>query len=99
MRCHRFCDHGGKKTAETATDRALAAEGRTAHADLDERPSREAIRVENKTSFALPSCQSLTFDVRGGPLAGRPLDGGVRRIRSNSEMTETRERNRRGSLT
>ena len=35
MRCHRFCDHGGKKTAETATDRALAAEGRTAHADAE----------------------------------------------------------------
>ena len=32
MRCHRFCDHGGKKMADAVTDRALAAEGRTAYA-------------------------------------------------------------------
>ena len=32
MRYRRFCDHGGKKTADAATDRALAAEGRTAYA-------------------------------------------------------------------
>ena len=35
MRCHRFCDHAGKKTAYAATDGALAAEGRTAHADAE----------------------------------------------------------------
>jgi hypothetical protein len=30
-------------------------------------------------SWAPASYCALTFDVRGGPLAGRPLDGGVRR--------------------
>ena len=35
-----------------------------------------------------------TFDVRGGPLAGRPLDGVVRRATLSKEMTGTRGRRR-----
>ena len=101
---------GGKKTADAATDRALAAEGRTAHADAEastpftlahgielEAFSAAGLGRQGMRSAFNPVC--LTFDVRGGPLAGRPLDGGVRRIRPNSEMTGTRERNRRRSLT
>jgi hypothetical protein len=34
----------------------------------------------------------LTFDVRGGPPAGRPLDGVVRRTRLSKGMTGTRYR-------
>jgi hypothetical protein len=30
-------------------------------------------------NLAVSATRGLTFDVRGGPLAGRPLDGGVRR--------------------
>jgi hypothetical protein len=36
----------------------------------------------------------LTFDVRGGPLAGRPLDGGVRHIGQGTEMPGTQCRHR-----
>ena len=35
QRRYRFCDHAGRKTANAATSRALAAEGRTAHADAE----------------------------------------------------------------
>jgi len=35
QRRHRFCDYAGRKTADAATDCALAAEGRTAHADAE----------------------------------------------------------------
>ena len=35
QRRHRLCDHARKKTADAPTARALAAEGRTAHADAD----------------------------------------------------------------
>ena len=40
----------------------------------------------------------LTFDVRGGPLAGRPLHGGVRPARPSKEMAGTRHRHRRKRL-
>jgi hypothetical protein len=41
---------------------------------------------------AAGSLWGLTFDVRGGPLAGRPLDGGVRRSRVSKEMPGTSKR-------
>jgi hypothetical protein len=42
--------------------------------------ARRAIAVPG-ANLAVPATRGLTFDVRGGPLAGRPLDGGVRHQR------------------
>jgi hypothetical protein len=41
-------------------------------------------------NLAVSATRGLTFDVRGGPLAGRPLDGGVRRRRASSGALHAR---------
>jgi hypothetical protein len=100
-----ICDQAGKKTAETAAARALAAKGRTAHvADgtgtlLPRAPGIETEAMSGRhwqmtfqVTQSFNTAVRLTFDVRGGPLAGRPLDGGVRRTGLSKEMTGTRGR-------
>ena len=55
----------------------LLAAGQACFARL--RPGCQlASRSSNAAMLRFPSAEGLTFDVRGGPLAGRPLDGGVR---------------------
>src|SRR6185503_14633333 len=90
----QFLDQLGRRKAEVTTDRALAAEGRTAHADAEastpfpcaQGDETEALRSWHwqktlQLNWTLNTAVGLTFDVRGGPLAGRPLDGGVRHRR------------------
>ena len=92
------CDHAGTKTARAATVRALAAEGRTAHADAEASASlarNGLLRSHWRRALVPRNC--LTFDVRGLPQAG-PLDGGVRPTRRSKEMTRTRRRHRRKRL-
>jgi hypothetical protein len=64
---------GGKAAHPISGNRAPTAEGRAAHANLDdaaERPSDQHCL----DYFATHGAEHLTFEVRGGPLAGRPLD-------------------------
>ncbi len=103
----QVCDQGGKKTDGAATDRALAAEGRTAHADaeagtplpmapgIEKRESERLALAEEASNLGVRLGCCLTSDVRGGPLAGRPLDGAVRRTRLSKGMTRTRNLSRR----
>jgi hypothetical protein len=56
---------------------------------------RSLARFLGVVAFPVRLTAHLTFDVRGGPLAGRPLDGAVRRTRLSKEMTGTRRRDRR----
>ena len=59
-------------------DRAPLASGRAAHADDG---VRDKLSMNSGALMeGLSAAVCLTFDVRGGPLAGRPLDGGVRRL-------------------
>jgi len=89
----------GKKTAGAVSVRALAAGGRTAQAGAGAGtllPGTPGIETEamngNRWQMTFQVTQTfntavrLTFDVRGGPPAGRPLDGVVRhRRRTNRD--------------
>ena len=77
---HEICthDHAGDERVKTRLQRS---ETSSCEADNSAPPNSLAIRT-NRATKRQPGCflrgRGLTFDVSGGPLAGRPLDGGVR---------------------
>ena len=90
QRRHRFCDvttRAGRRPTPPRTVRWPPKDGQPTptlkqarlshwHTASSSKHSVAGLGRQGVRSAFNPVC--LTFDVRGGPLAGRPLDGGVR---------------------